>query len=177
MSEFSINPNADETTAGNAAYMANLEQFMREAKAKESLPLAILAGLAASIVAAFLWALISYATGYQIGFMAIGVGFLVGYAVNFLGKGSGTIFGIVGAFFALFGCLLGNLLTVIISAAMTEGVPVITILLTFLTSPTVILDIFKETFSPIDLLFYAIAIYQGFKLSIRQISDEEFAGL
>ena len=177
MSDLTINPSAGETTAGNAAYRANLEQFMREARAKESLPMAILAGLVSSIVAAIIWALITSVTHFQIGFMAIGVGFLVGYAVKFLGRGFGTIFGIVGAFFALFGCVLGNLLTVIVSAAMTEGVPVMTILTAFLTSPGIILEIFKETFSVMDLLFYAIAVYEGYRFSIRQLSDEEFANL
>ncbi len=177
MSNLTINPNADETTAGNAAYKANLEKFMIEAKAKESLPLAILGGLVASIVAGIIWALISYATRMQIGFMAIGVGFLVGYAVNFFGKGFGNSFGVIGALFSLFGCLFGNLLAVIISAAFTEGVPVTAILLAFITSPSVVLEIFAETFSPIDLLFYGIAIYEGYKFSMRHLSDEEFASL
>lgn len=177
MSDLSIDPNAEETRAAASVNPTKLEQFMREAKARESLPLAILGGLVASIVAAIIWSLITYATKYQIGFMAIGVGFLVGYTVNFLGKGFGTIFGIVGAVFSLFGCLLGNLLTVIIFAALNEGVGVAPMLLGFLTSPNIILEIFTETFSPIDLLFYAIAVYEGFKFSMRQISDEEYAGL
>lgn len=177
MSEFSINPNepaVDEQPALNAA---KLEQFLREEKAKQSLPLAIVAGLISSVIAGVIWSLITYATGYQLGIVAIGVGFLVGYAVNFLGKGYGYAFGVIGAVFSLFGCLLGNFLTVIIYASQTEGVEITQMLAAFLTAPGVVFDIFKETFSPIDLLFYAIAVYEGFKFSMRSVSEEDFADL
>lgn len=153
------------------------EQFMREVKSRQNLPMAIFGGFIASIIAAVLWATITYATNYKIGFAAIGVGFLVGYAVRFLGKGISPIFGVVGAFFALFGCLFGDLLTTMIAAARIEEVPVSMILNAFITAPGIVLDIFKETFSPIDLLFYAIAVYEGYKVSLRQIGDDELAAL
>ncbi len=154
-----------------------LAQLMDELKSEQSLSMAILGGLIASIVAALLWAVITYATKYQIGFMAIGVGFLVGYAVNYLGKGMTTTFGIVGAVFSLFGCILGNILTTIIAASLQEGVPFSSILMAFLTNPTIVAEILKETFSPIDLLFYAIAVYQGYRVSFRQIGEEDIAHL
>lgn len=31
----------------------------------------------------------------------------------------------------------------------------------------------QETFSPMDLLFYAIAIYEGYRLSFREFSDKD----
>src|SRR5215218_2350350 len=95
---------------------SKLEQLINEIKSRQSLPMAILGGLIASLVAALLWAVITYATKYQIGFMAIGVGFLVGYAVNYFGKGITTTFGVVGAVLSLFGCIIGNILTTIIFA-------------------------------------------------------------
>ncbi|NOT49090.1 MAG: hypothetical protein HOP17_15225, partial [Acidobacteria bacterium] len=61
---------------------AKLEQLVNARQAEQSLPLAMLAGLGSSLIAAVIWAAISYATNFQIGFMAVGVGFLVGYAVN-----------------------------------------------------------------------------------------------
>ncbi len=133
----------------------------------QSILLAIVGGILSSIVAAAIWAAITYFTGYKIGIVAIGIGFLVGFAVNFLGKGKTIPFGIVGAFFALFGCVLGNLFTAVIAAALLDKVPVLNIALAFLTSPGVVFEIMKETFSPMDLLFYAIAIYEGFKFSFR----------
>lgn len=148
---------------------------MHQLRAEQSLVLGILGGLFAAVVAGGLWALITYATGYKLGIAAIGVGFLVGIAVRFLGKGLDTSFGIVGAVLALFGCLLGNFLTVVIFASQIEGVPFLSILATFISAPGVVVDVLAETFSPIDLLFYGIAVYEGFRFSIRQITDEEMA--
>lgn len=175
---YSIVPESEDSGANNAEYdPVKFEQLMNDIKSKQNLPMAIAGGLAASIVAATIWAVITYATGYQIGFMAIGVGFLVGFAVNFFGKGITTSFGIVGALFAFFGCILGNLLTAVIAAYSLEGVSLLQIVMTFLTSPGIALEIMRETFSPIDLLFYGIAVYEGYRFSFRQISEEEMAGL
>ncbi len=33
------------------------------------------------------------------------------------------------------------------------------------------------TFQPMDLLFYAIAVYEGYRFSFVQISEEQIAGL
>ena len=174
MSELSIAPEEETPrSAGAAVSAAKLEQALRDVRAKQSLGMAIAGGFAASVVAALIWAAITYMTQYQIGYMAIGVGVMVGFAVRFLGKGIDIQFGIVGAAFSLFGCLLGNLLTVIISAALFEGVPVIDMLVLLLTNPKVIIDIFIETFSAIDLLFYGLAIYAGFRYGIMAVSEDD----
>jgi hypothetical protein len=175
MSFQSVTPEDENRSAGIDA--AKVEQLMNEIKSRQSLGMAILGGLIASIVAALLWAVITYATKFQIGFMAIGVGFLVGYAVNYFGKGVTNAFGVVGAVFSLFGCLLGNILTAIIAASLQDGISVLAILVAFLTNPTIVLEILKETFSPIDLLFYGIAVYEGYRFSFRQITEEEIAGM
>jgi len=117
---FSITPET-EATPRQQADQARLEELIQARRAGQNLPLALLAGFAASVVAAVIWAAISYATGYQIGFMAIGVGFFVGYAVNSLGKGMTATFGVIGAVFALFGCLFGNLLTAFVTLSQIEG--------------------------------------------------------
>lgn len=163
----------DETADGYGTDPAKLEQLLRFRKEQESLPLALVGGAVAAFVAALLWGTITYATGYQIGFMAIGVGFLVGYAVNYLGKGMSQTYSIIGAVFAFLGCVLGNLFATMISAAMVEGVPVFGMLVALVTDPSIIVEIMAATFSPIDLLFYGIAIYEGFKLSPRPLTDEE----
>jgi hypothetical protein len=35
------------------------------------------------------------------------------------------------------------------------------------------LDLLVATFSPMDLLFYGLAVYEGYKLSIRQVTVED----
>ena len=69
---------------------------------------AVLAGLIAAGLGAYLWAVITIATGYQIGFMAIGVGVLVGSAVRGFGKGIEPVFGVIGTTLALLGCAAGS---------------------------------------------------------------------
>ena len=44
---------------------------------------AFIGGLVAMLISAVLWAVITVATQFQIGFMAIGVGLLVGYSVQY----------------------------------------------------------------------------------------------
>jgi hypothetical protein len=167
----------DETESGYGTDPAKLEQLLRFRKEQESIPLALLGGTVAAFVAALLWGTITYATGYQIGFMAIGVGFLVGYAVNYLGKGMSQTFNIIGAVFALLGCILGNLFAAMISAALVEGIPVLGILVALAADPKIVIEILVATFSPMDLLFYAIAIYEGYKLSAQGLTDEELESI
>lgn len=175
MSDYSISTQDEGSPAGVDPIKYN--RFMSEAHAKQSMGLALLGGFLSSVVAAFIWASITYATGYQIGFMAIGVGLLVGFAVRYFGNGMSSSFGIVGAVFALFGCLLGNILTAVIGASLAGGMPILAIVGAFATSPVLVVEILKETFSPIDLLFYGLAVYEGYRFSIRQITEEELAGL
>ncbi len=77
--------------------------------------LGALAGLAAAFVGAVVWAIVTVTTKYQIGLVAIGIGALVGFAVR-IGNG-GKAFGILGAFLALFGCVLGNYFSLIAFAS------------------------------------------------------------
>ncbi|HLQ12892.1 MAG TPA: hypothetical protein VK130_06555 [Steroidobacteraceae bacterium] len=132
-----------------------------------NLTLAVVAGLAAAIVGAVIWAVITVTTKYQIGFMAIGVGFLVGWTVRAAGKGSEMSYSLVGGALALIGCLLGNLLSACGFLATDQSVPLMAIVGRALTSPSLSIELLQASFSPMDLLFYAIAVYEGFKLARR----------
>lgn len=143
-------------------------QRMRD---QQNLSAGVVAGLAAAVTGAGLWAAVTVLTGYQIGWMAVGIGFLVGYVIRAVGKGVDPIFGIAGAALALFGCLLGNLLTVCYFVAQNEGIPLIDLLPQL--DMAIISELMMATFSPMDLLFYAIAVYEGYQLSTLKISEED----
>lgn len=131
---------------------------------KPNFVLGTICGLVASIVGAILWAVITVSTGYQIGYMAIAIGFIVGYAIKFTGKGNHIGLGIIGAALSLFGCLLGNYLSVIGVSSSLLGTGFFE---TFsAVGPGQVFSVMKETFAMMDLLFYGIAIYEGFKFSI-----------
>lgn len=129
-----------------------------------NLPLGALAGLGAAIAGAAIWAAITAATEYQIGWMAIGVGFLVGFAVRLVGKGTEPTFGVAGAVLALLGCALGNLLTISWFVAQDAGDPFFSTLASL--DFGIVIELMRATFAPMDLLFYAIAAYCGFRYAI-----------
>ena len=151
------------------------EQFLYQIEGNQNLSMGIFGGIIAASIGAAAWAAITVLTNYQIGWMAVGVGFLVGYAVRFLGKGLSKIYGYVGAALALLGCLGGNLLSVCGIISKQEAIPFFDLISRL--NPLIIMDLMQATFNPIDLLFYGIAVYEGYRFSFRQITEEELAGL
>ena len=149
-----------------------VEMAMEKFRSEQNLTGGVLAGSAGALVGAAIWAVITVLTDYQIGWMAVGVGFLVGIAIRTIGKGIDTVFGVVGAAMAIFGCLLGNLFTVCYFVSIAEKMDFFEVFSRL--NLTIIANLLKATFSPMDLLFYAIAVYEGYKLSFRKIPEEEF---
>ncbi len=129
---------------------------------------AIVGGALASIVGAILWALITVSTNTQIGYMAIGIGIIVGFAIRYFGAGIDKKFGLLGGLFSLFGCVLGNFFSQIGFIATAESMTYLSVF-SYLD-----VDLIKElmfgSFHPMDVLFYGIAIYEGYKFSFRQLS-------
>ncbi|MEX0331096.1 MAG: hypothetical protein AB3N64_06685 [Puniceicoccaceae bacterium] len=146
-------------------------QLIAELEMKQSLVGALVAGLVASIVGAAIWAGITIATEYQIGWVAIGIGFLVGFAVRILGKGINMQYGIIGGAFALLGCVLGNFFAIVGFVSIQEGLGFFELL--FAIDYAYIPEIMMEAFHPMDLLFYGLAIYAGYKFSFRPLKPEE----
>ncbi len=167
----------EEPTAGSGAAPVptvdplRVELARQRLAAEQKLGAGIAAGAVAALAGAALWAVITVFTGYQIGFMAVGIGFLVGWAVRAAGKGVDKTFGIAGAVLALLGCLAGNLLAVVGLVAKQEGIPFFDLLSRL--DPELAIELMKASFSPIDLLFYAIAVYEGYRLSFRRLTAAE----
>ncbi len=139
-------------------------------KLEQNLGLAIIGGGVGGLLGAIIWSAVTYFTEYQIGWMAVGVGFLVGYGVSKLGKGLDKVFGIIGGAIALVSVVLGNFLASIGFLAKAFEIGYFEALLNF--NYVFTLELLIETFTPMDLLFYAIAIYGGYKFSFRRISRE-----
>lgn len=154
-----------------------MQAFRNKLDGQQNMPMGLAAGLIAAFIGGAIWAAVTVATKYQIGWMAIGVGAFVGYAVKVFGKGISNSFGITGATCALLGCAFGNLLSTCGFIAIQESASFFSILQTVLTKPGLVSDLFKETFNPMDLLFYGIAMYEAYIFSFRQITQEELATL
>jgi multisubunit Na+/H+ antiporter MnhE subunit len=134
---------------------------------------ALLAGAVAAILAAIAWAAITAATSFQIGYMSIGVGFAVAFAVRYFGQSHDRKFAILSGALALAGCVLGNYLAAIAVSAprLHDTIPnlAITLLPRFA-------QVITDTFSPMDLIFYAVGVYFGYKYALvplkRPVADE-----
>ena len=152
-----------------------VQEFRAQLERQQNLPAGIAAGLVAAIAGAIAWAAVTVATKYQIGYMAVGVGFLVGLAVRQFGRGFTRPFAVAGCLLALVGCLLGNLFSACGFISVEKSIPILRILSKL--NPDVVVQLLSATFSPMDLLFYGIALYAGLKYSVRRLTAEELKSL
>ena len=149
------------------------EKALEKYRSEQNLPAAIGTGVLVGFIGALLWAAITVATGYQIGYMAIAIGAGVGISMRVFGKGMDQIFGISGAIIAIVSCLLGNYFSLVGSIANYENLGYFE---TFsLINLSEIIPMMKETFSGMDLFFYAIAGYEGYKFAFRAFTEKELA--
>ena len=152
-----------------------MEAALQSLMGEENFAMAVLAGSVAALICAFAWAGITVATGYQVGMVAIAVGFIVATAVRIAGRGLTSRFRLLGAVLALIGCVLGNLFTIFYFGAKESAMPLMELLR--MIDLTMIPSLMMDTFSGMNLVFYGIAIYEGYNLSLRQISGEDLAGV
>jgi hypothetical protein len=145
-----------------------LEVFRQE----QNLVVGSMAGLIAAVAGAVVWAGVTVVTEYQIGWMAVGIGFLVGIAMRMMGKGIDQVFGIVGAVMALVGCLLGNVFTMAWFISEQTGSSLFSVLTQL--EMRLVIDLITETFQVMDILFYGLALYFGYKYAFRQLTLDDF---
>lgn len=152
-----------------------MQRFIAQRKASQNLGFGILGGVLGATLGAAIWAGLTFATHFQIGWMAVGVGFLAGFGVRILGKGIDPVFGYAGAMLALIGCVAGNLLTVMLVVSSQGHIP-LSVLAAKLT-PDAAWRMLTADFNVIDLLFYGVAIFAGYRYSFQHITAAELEGL
>jgi hypothetical protein len=155
--------------------VANAQALFEQLLQRQNFPLALIGGFVAAVGGGLAWAAVTVSTGMQIGWMAVGIGFLVGFVIRKLGKGLTKKFGIAGGALSLFGCLLGNFLALCGLVSKIQGLPVVATTLAYIQDPASAFELIQGNFSPIDLLFYGIAVYEGYKFSFREVTDEDLS--
>jgi hypothetical protein len=151
---------------------ANRARLAAESRATQGFRRAAVGGLGAAAVGALIWALVAMMAGCQANWMAIGVGLLVAGTVRTLGRGLDRSFGYLGAAMSAFGCLLGNLLSIGIVVAVQEDFSLLATLEYFCGNPVMIPGAMLMILGPMDLVFYAIAIYAAYRFSRRRVKQE-----
>jgi len=116
----------------------------------------VIAGCVAAVIGGLIWGGISKATGYEIGWIAIGIGFLCGIAVRSIGKGHGPQFQITAAATALGGIAVGKIFTIMLYAQ-ADNIDL---------SLGQAIQFLPQALSPIDALFVAIAVWQAWKVAV-----------
>ena len=149
------------------------QQAFERLRLEQNLPIALISGLAVGLLGAVLWGAITVATNYQIGYMALAIGAGVGFSMRHFGKGVDQIFGISGGLIAVISCALGNFLSIIGFIAEAEGLGYFETLEMF--DFTYLIPIMTETFSVMDIVFYGIAGYEGYKFAFRVFTEHELS--
>jgi hypothetical protein len=168
----------DESESGEQSRLdpAKVQEIIAQLKARQNFPLALLAGIPAMAVSGVLWTVVTVATNYRFAYMALAVGFLVGGAVRVSGRGLGRSFGWLGAGLSIGGCLLGNFLTNCVFIARETDLPLTKVLEHLSESVTAGLGLMVAV-HPIDLIFFGIAIYEGYRFSFRRLTEARIARL
>ncbi|MGE3966026.1 MAG: hypothetical protein AB7I09_18160 [Planctomycetota bacterium] len=152
-----------------------VEEFREELRSRQNLMLGALMGLGASLLGAAGWALTTYWTGYQIGWLALGVGFLVGVTVRRFGRGVEPTFGVLGAILALGGCALGNLSAACAFLAHSEQTSFLEVASKL--DLDLVSAILRSSFDVLGIFFYGLAAFEGFRLSFRRLDEAELQAI
>lgn len=137
-------------------------------------------GLVAALAGAAAWAVLTAVTNYKLGLVAVGIGLLVGYAMARSGSTDSRL-PYAGAVVALLGCFVGDVLTdahglaTAVNALGGDQVSMFTVLRKMLEDPRFFGDVYKAGFRGMDVLFYAIAAYEGFKFSLLGVERSKAA--
>lgn len=165
----------EESVEHNEVIQKLSEKDIKRFKSEQNYPKALITGVIIGLLGAILWGTITVVTGFQIGYMAIAIGAGVGIAMRYSGKGIDQIFGITGGIIAIISCFLGNFFSIIGYAANDEGLGYMEIL--SMIDYSLVPSIMMETFSPMDLFFYAIAAYEGYKFAFRTFTEKDLYDL
>ena len=138
---------------------------IEQARAQQNFPLAVIAGICAALIGAALWAVVTVTTEYKLGLMALAVGYMAGQAIRLAGQGMDAKFGYLGAACGFLGCAAGDVLSNIVFFAHAKSLSFAQTL--NILTPDLLMALAKAAFDPMDLLFLAIGVYEGYKFAFK----------
>ena len=90
----------------------------------------------------------------------------VAFAVRFAGRGHDGRFAIASAILTVLGCALGNFLTVVVAVAAHDHASYLDV---FVGLAPRVVEVMGSTFNIMDVVFYAIGAYFGYKYATRPL--------
>lgn len=150
---------------------ANEGPSLAQIQADQDFVRAVPAAVGAAILGALLWAAFGYFTGMSLGLVAILIGVLVGYAVRHVGKGVDARFGYLGAACSALGWALGTWLCDVALLAKQVDRPIMDVLGNVGAAGS--LNLAVQASDAMDLLFLAIAVWEGYRFSFRYRKSAE----
>jgi len=160
----------DERLQSSALNKKLPPELFEKLKMEQKLIPGIVSGLVVGLLGAILWAITTVWTGYQFSIIAILIGAGVGFTIRKVGNGIENIFGFWGAAISLFSVLFGNFLSIIGFIANVQNLGYFETLMRF--NYSYVPELMAETFSFTDLIFYGIALFEGYRFSFRYITEK-----
>ncbi len=154
-----------DSLAEAAPHEMDREAAIRELRSRQNFALAVPAGLAAALVGVALWAAFVYFTDTKLGLIALAIGVMVGFAVRKTGNGLDQRFGILGGVCAALGWALGTMLCDVAFIAKEVDQPFFAVMTNLGVTHTASIALGAADF--MDIVFLAIAVYEGYKLAFR----------
>lgn len=146
-------------------------EVIEKLKTNQKFKPGITAGIIAGVVGAILWSVLTVITYAQVSFVALAIGAGVGLTIRKVGNGIDKKFGYWGAGIALLSILLGNVFSIVGLYAYFEDYGFFKALLKF--EYFLIPYFMGDFFGLIDLVYYGVALYAGYKFSFRQVTEKD----
>ena len=133
---------------------------------------AIISGAIATVLAAGIYAVMTaFSGGTSYSFMAAGIGAAIGFTMQFLGRGIDGKFAVVASVYAVLGCVLGNLLAVVLMISKADQVSPLTVISSIPTGE--LLGWVFADLQLMDLVFWMAAVAGAAYFVKRRLSREE----
>ena len=136
---------------------------------------AVIFGIAATLAGAIIWALVAAAAGYVVSFVPVALGAFVGSAIRVFGKGLAWKFVVLAAALTIVGCIMGNVMAVILIEWISYNIPISEIL-RGITAESLIGFLIVE-YQLIDAVAWVVAISVAASTAKRKLSREQSAAM
>jgi len=159
---------AEILSEGESDIVASLDAQQREDSREESIPHALLGGLAAAALCIVIAGGFAAITHFWHKAMSVGIGFAVAWVVKRFGRGNDARFGLIGASCALIACVGAYHPAWAFVLASAEEMSI----LDYISSIDDWGEWMTAILGPYDLFFFAVATYCGYKYSYDAVADK-----